>query len=505
LFVVLTSEMLLDRKISLLKALAQEVGQSLIGAADRARRSVRPFSGFVKAVKPSIDMWSQVRALAFREPSIIIATMVALNVVRLASTLIFTRLLAPADFGIVGILGVAQYTVIMLLDLGTDTFIIRHPEIKERQQLNVVWTLRFVRMCVAAAVIALSAGAVARFFDNESLRLPLIVSALGLVAAAPQSLSITLATREKKLVLLSSIDIFLAVFNLALTIALALLFRNYWALIIGSIIGTSVRSLLSYLLFPSPLYWFSFEKRFAGEMWEFSRYVAGSSAITLFLSQIDKFILGRFLPIQDFGIYTIAANLAFMPQTFCGMYGSRVLFPTYSNAYRNDPGSVRQIFHDKLRRVGPLYCFGVGGLIGFAPVIISLMYQDRYSLAAYYFQLLSIPCFFALSCLAATEALVAIGQVRTTYYANLVRLFWLIPAISLAVYSGRTTAILIAIALTEIPATIYTWCKLRCAGVLSIRREAPSFLIGMLGLAAGVGAHKIASLYFHISAIGLLG
>jgi hypothetical protein len=69
------------------------------------------------------------------------------------------------------------------------------------------------------------------------------------------------------------------------------------------------------------------------------------------------------------------------------------------------------------------------------------------------------------------EALIAVGKVRATYYANLVGLGWLFPATGLTVYSGQTDAILVAIAFSELPATIYTWWKLRARGVLSLRRE----------------------------------
>jgi lipopolysaccharide exporter len=326
---------------------------------------------------------------------------------------------------------------------------------------------------------------------------------LGLVAAAPQSLSFSIATRNKQLVLISSIDVFLAVLNLATTVGLALIFRNYWAAIISSIVGSAIRSLLSYLLFPSPVYRFAYDKKIVAEMWKFSRFVARSSLITLFVSQIDKVVLGHFLSIEEFGTYILAVNLAFIPQTFCGMYGQRVLFPTYSRAYREDPNSMRRAFHEKLSRVGPLYCFAVGGLISFAPALIAIMYQARYAHAAYYLALLAIPSFFALSSVAATEALIAVGEVRATYHANLVRVGWLFPATGVAVYSGRADAILVAIAFSELPATIYTWWKLRQRGVLSVRRELPTFLFGVLGIAAGWGASKTISLFFHITPVGL--
>jgi lipopolysaccharide exporter len=476
----------------------------LLDLVNRTRKNFEPLRTMMPEKIALTFGWTHLRALARMDASIVIITMFALNFLRIISTLILTRLLAPADFGILGMVTVVNYAVNMLFDIGTDTFIVRHPDIKERRLLDVVWTVRVARSLLSAAIIALSAGICARILGNESLTAVLVVSALGLVVGAPQSLSLSIATRNKRLVLLSSLDVLLSVLNLVITVGLAFFLRNYWAAVISSIVGSFIRTVLSYSLFPSPIYHFAFDKKIIAEMWKFSRFVAGSSLITFFVSQIDKIVLGHFLTIDEFGIYILAINLAFVCQMFCGMYGQRVLFPTYSKAYRDDPNSMRRAFHEKLKRVGPLYCFAVGGLIGFAPVVIAVMYQDRYAQAAYYLALLSIPAFFALSSVAATEALVAVGEVRATYHANLVRLGWLIPATGLAAYSGRADAILVAIAFSELPATIYTWWKLREKGVLSLRRELPTFLVGAFGILIGWGAYKTVGLFFHITPVGLL-
>jgi lipopolysaccharide exporter len=458
----------------------------------------------VSARKSINSLWTEIRNLAGRDPSIIIGTMLVLNLLRIVSSLVLTRLLAPADFGIVGLVTVAHYTINMLLDFGTDSFLVRHREIKDRAKLDAIWTVRFLRLIFVAIVTALASGIFSGLLGNDSLTIVLAVSALGFLASAPGSLSYSLAVRDKKLVLTSSIDIAVAVFNLVLTVAMSYWLRNYWALIISSIIGTSVRSVISYLLFPNPVYRFAYDPEIIEEMWHFSRYVIGSSAITLMLSQIDKFILGRFLTIGEFGVYMLAASLAYVPRMFCETYGSRVLFPTYAQAYRDDPSSIKEVFHAKLRRIGPLYCFMVGGLIGFAPIVISVMYQDRYANAAYYLALLSIPSFFALSGLAAVEALVAVGEVRAIYHANIVRVGWLIPTLGVAVSLGSTAAILAVLALSELPATVFSWAKLRSKGILSLRRELPAFVFGAFGIILGWALYRLLSLFYPIAPIGLL-
>jgi lipopolysaccharide exporter len=397
----------------------------LLELSDRIRRCV--------VRRPSFGRWNNLHTLMKKDPSIVIGSMLALNFLRLTSSLVLTRCLAPADFGIFGVIGLAQYTLNMLFDVGYDALVIRHRDVDDRRFFDVVWTVRFVQSIILALIMVFSASAIANFFENQSLKSVLAVSALNFVVSAPQSLSYSVATRNKKIILLSSIDVCLAFGGFVLTVGLALLLKNYWALVASSVVVLGMRSLLSYLLFPSPIYRFSFDREVAAQIWKFSRYIVLSSLITLFISQIDKYVLGRSMTIAEFGIYMIASGLAVVPQMFCEIYGSRVLFPTYSEAYRNDPNSVRAVFRQKLRRVGPLYCFAVGGLIGFAPVLIAVMYQDRYADVAYYLAVLSIPSFFALSSKAANEALVAIGQVRATFHANLVRLGWLVPAMSLAI------------------------------------------------------------------------
>src|SRR5258708_22729439 len=161
--------------------------------------------------------WAQLRALFRMDASIVITTMLALNLLRIISSLILTRLLAPADFGILGMITIVHYAINMLLDVGTDSYIVRHQNIKERILLDVVSTVRVARALLSAAIIALSAGVCARVLGNESLTAVLVVSALGLVASAPQSLSLSLAVRNKQLVLISSLDVFLAFLNFVIS------------------------------------------------------------------------------------------------------------------------------------------------------------------------------------------------------------------------------------------------------------------------------------------------
>src|SRR5258708_14822910 len=98
----------------------------LLGLANRTRRNFAP----LRTMMPE-KRWAQLRALARMDAGIVITTMLALNLLRIISSLILTRLLAPADFGILGMVTILHYAINMLFDVGTDTFIFRHHDIKE--------------------------------------------------------------------------------------------------------------------------------------------------------------------------------------------------------------------------------------------------------------------------------------------------------------------------------------------------------------------------------------
>src|SRR5258708_32701132 len=130
----------------------------LLGPVDRVRKDLELLRAKMPEDSGIHFRWGQLRALMARDPSIIILTMVVLNLLRIVGSLILTSMLAAEDFGILGLVTVVSYTVVMLFDAGTDTFIVRHHDIRDRRLLDVVWTVRFAQSILIAAVIALCCG-----------------------------------------------------------------------------------------------------------------------------------------------------------------------------------------------------------------------------------------------------------------------------------------------------------------------------------------------------------
>src|SRR5258708_31073054 len=95
----------------------------LFGLADRARRNFEPLRTMMPDTGVSGFGWVQLRALFRMDASIVITTMLALNLLRIISSLVLTRLLSPADFGIIGMITILHYSVNILLEVVTDSSI----------------------------------------------------------------------------------------------------------------------------------------------------------------------------------------------------------------------------------------------------------------------------------------------------------------------------------------------------------------------------------------------
>ena len=109
-------------------------------------------------------------------------------------------------------------------------------------------------------------------------------------------------------------------------------------------------------------------------------FAGGMTVITLLgtiLTQMDKILLSRLLPLAQFGHYalanTVAASLFFMVTPVTGAFLPRLT----QLACRSDPKSLSQTYHDGARLMSTLLFSAGISLVVFSDVILSLWLHDR--------------------------------------------------------------------------------------------------------------------------------
>lgn len=429
--------------------------------------------------------------------SLVAITIFASNLLRIVSTIILTRVLSPADFGVVGLTGAILNILLMISDVGFGVYIVRHARGDDPHLLDIIWTVRLVRGALLTLVLAVCAGPLATVLDKPAMHFAIVITALHFLLDGLSSLAPFSAVRQERLFMLSLLDIISAVSQTIAGILLALLLHSYWAIILAGLMGTGLKSLLSYMLFPNAARRFAFDRREVGDLWHFGRTIAGAHTIQVLLSNVDKIALSRIFPLSLFGLYSLAFNLSGAASGFTTLYPSRILLPAFARAHREEPANLTQVYYGSRRTLTLLYMIAMGGFISMAPAVVNLLYDPRYEAAAAYLRLLALAPAIAMNNYAAREILIVVGRVQTLLYANLVRLAWLLVAGVGGYLSFGPMGLVAAVGCIEVPVQIYCWHQLHRAGLFRMGQEALIMAALMLGLVIGLAAN---ALYFMIVA-----
>lgn len=437
-------------------------------------------------------LWTLATGLAKGKFALILGTVAALNFLRLASSVLLTRMLDAHAFGVAGFITSVTIVFGMVSDLGIFAFVVRHKEADDARFLDEVWTIRLLRSFVLGTVTILLASPVAHLLAKPELTLPLACSGALFVGEGVGSMAFAVGVRHQQLGRLATMDVLAGAIQLPISIVLALWLRSYWALVFAGILGSFFKAALSYLLFEGSVRRFRFNAARMREMWSFSRYIAGSSILTMVVTQSDKMALTRLMPLNLFGYYSIATTLAAAPSALVQQYCSRVIYPYFAALWRDDPEKMRAQYYSRRRKVTLFYTFSVAMAIGFAPLIVEILYDHRYAQVGTYLAILLISPCLAMNNSIAQQVLIASGRVQHTMYMNIARCTWLLVFGIVGYFTLGTMGVVIAVGTIEVGALLYSWTVLIPARMFKAHEEFLTLAVGFAGFVIGAVLARLA-------------
>jgi O-antigen/teichoic acid export membrane protein len=250
----------------------------------------------------------------------------AIAVLKLVVLILLTRLLTPADFGLVSAALIVVSISLNFSQLGLGPAIVQRSALEPRHLITAFVASTTLGILLASAVWG-AAPLIAQFFRMDHL-VP-VVRALGLlfpiagVGTVPESI----LQRELRFRLLANRDVLAyAVGYIAVGVVLALLGWGVWALVAAQLTQGVISTVISLRAAPRFLRarptWSSF--------FELMEYGVGQSAARLGLiaaNQADNLVVGRWLGAVPLGEYSRAFQLVAVPATLLGDVVDKVLFP----------------------------------------------------------------------------------------------------------------------------------------------------------------------------------
>ncbi|MDU8926222.1 oligosaccharide flippase family protein [Alisedimentitalea sp. MJ-SS2] len=303
------------------------------------------------------------------------------QVLRLASNLILTRILFPEAFGMMALITVFLMGLNMFSDVGVTPAIMQSKRGDEEDFLNTAWTIQVIRGFSLFVVACSIAWPVSVFYGVPDLALMLPVSALTLILTGFNPTRLDSAQRHLKVGRLTILDIVNQVFGIVAAVVLALMWQSVWALVISGVIGAAVQLIVYNVFLPGKTNRFRWEKPAAQELINFGKWIFLSTVAGFLLSQADKLIIGKYLPLDQFGVYNIGFFLASFPLLMGGVLVRRVLIPIYREWPPNEaPENFAKLRKMRFAVSGALLVLlailALGGVW-----IVELLYDPRYVMA----------------------------------------------------------------------------------------------------------------------------
>jgi O-antigen/teichoic acid export membrane protein len=310
----------------------------------------------------------------------------ALALLKILGLVLLTRLLTPADFGLVSAALVVITFSLNFSQLGLGPAVVQRPVLEPRH-LSTAFIASTGFGLLVAAIVWLGAPAIAQFFRMEQLvpvvRWLSLMFPIAGIATVPESL----LQRELRFRVLANRDIIAYGVGYGLIgILLAVLGWGVWALVIAQLTQGVVRT--GILLTATPPFleakptWQSFR--------ELMGYGIGQSISRIGLilaNQADNLVVGRWLGPVALGYYSRAYQLMAVPTSLLGNILDKVLFPTMARV------------QDDARRLGQAYLQGTAllalvtmplGLVTalLAPDLIPVLLGSRWEQLVLPFQIL---------------------------------------------------------------------------------------------------------------------
>ena len=299
------------------------------------------------------------------------------------TSMVLARLLTPEAFGVVTTITMIIAFAEIFTDAGFQKYLIQHDfkdEIDREQSTTVAFWSNFTMSIVIWGIIAIFCEPLATLVGNPGLGHVVAIACVAIPLAAFSSIQMALYKRDLDFKTLFKVRIVAICIPLFVTIPCALIFRNYWALIIG-IIARDVANaaLLTWYSSWKPRFFYSLEK--LKEMISFTIWTL-VEALSIWLTiYVDIFIVGTMLSQHYLGLYKTSTTIVAQIIHLVTAATTPVLFSSLSRLQGDDEEFKKLFF--KFQKVVGIFIIPLGvGIFCFSDLITNILLGEQWKEAA---------------------------------------------------------------------------------------------------------------------------
>jgi O-antigen/teichoic acid export membrane protein len=362
------------------------------------------------------------------------------------STVILARVLVPADFGLVVLATSFSAALAVVTEFSFDVVLIQNQH-ASREYYDTAWTLSVCRNAILAACLGAGAPLVASLLGDPRLEGISYWLAVTMLAGGFQNIGIVDFRKDLAFHKDLIFNVIQKMSAFMITVPLAFVWRNYWALVAGIVGSGFVQIALSYIMH-------GFRPRLSIRHWReimhFSKWLVANNICVFFFNRSDTFALGRLVGAQAVGTYGIAFEVANLTTSSFLAPLRRAIFPAYAKV-SDDAHSLAKGFVDVfafVMLVGTPMAVGTGLI---AEPLVRVMLGTQWTASIPLIQVLSVYGFLGLITAGSGPIFLATGRPQYLVWVLAGSLLIMIPAL---IFGIRSAGVLGAAWAVTITATV---------------------------------------------------
>lgn len=421
---------------------------------------------------------------------------------RLLSTVVLTRLLAPELFGVMVLLTSLQVGIELFTDIGIGQSVIASKRAREPIFYNTAWTLQLLRGLLLGGLVFLILPLLRLIYDDQALQGVLPVLSLFLILTGARSIGTTIATKEIRTKRIAGYEVVYAFGQAALTIGCVLVSPTITGLIVGQLLSSLFGAIASYFVLSDLRLRLVLDRTAFWELISFGKWIFLSSIIFFLSGYMDRLLLGSYATLAALGVYGIARSLGDVVAQFGSRMSNAIVFPKVASADVRGADLRERVGKRRLQFLALILAASVA-LMALSQPIITVLYDPRYVEAARVLPWIALATWLGVINTVSDSFALGVGKPRVSVVGNAVKLVALIGLLPL----GITKAGIVGAAAAGVGAEVLRYIALKW-GLLSHRlsfiRQDVLATIALLGSAFLLHAllHLIAPEWFSFPLFG---
>lgn len=297
--------------------------------------------------------------------------------------IVVARLLMPADYGLVGMVGIFFAISQTLIDSGISTALVRKLDVNDHD-FSTTFYYNIVVSVLCAVILFFGAPYIADFFKQEILTVLVRVMSLNLIIGALggiQGAKLTISLDFKRI---AKYNFIAAVISGLSCLALAYWGWGVWSLVWQAIIANTIKTILLW----KNCSWrprLIFSKKSFKDLFGFGNKLMFSGLLNTVYNEMTTIAIGKFYTPASLGNYTRGQNMATLPVSIVTDTLGKVTFPILAKIQEDNKRLIK-VYRNYISLVMMVVVFGCMLMSVLAKPLILLLLTSKWAGAIIFLQ-----------------------------------------------------------------------------------------------------------------------